>query len=671
VIKNLNAVLLPNGWIYGSCRDISERKKIEKELISAKEIAEESEDRYRRLFNNMNEGFVVCQMIYNKQGDPHDYIFLDINPRFEEFTGFKNDEIKGRSAREVMPGIEKDPTDWIGKFGQVAKTGKEILFEYYSDVNNKYFNVHCFSHKKDHFAFTFSDITEKRKEADLIKAKEFAQLANQAKSDFIANMSHEIRTPMNAVIGYTDLLESLITNKTQAGYLESIRTSGKSLLRLIDDILDLSKIEAEKLELEFEYIDSKLFFEELRYVFEFMIDQKDLDLHIELASSIPGGLYIDETRLRQILVNLLGNAIKFTEKGYVKLTVWTENPQRLEGSKDKIEELIDLVMVVEDTGIGISKEFQDIIFEAFRQQDGKISKKYGGTGLGLTISKRLIGLMNGKITVESQLNKGSKFKVVIPGIAYLRDYKRGYYEVDVDMKTVVFDEATILVIDDVEHNRRFLSDALSRTPLRVTESDNGYAGFELALKLVPDMIIVDIRMPGMDGFEFLEKVRKSRKLKNIPVIAYSASVLKSQKEKIMKSDFDGFLMKPVQITELYIELLNHLSYKKLVVAEVDVEESGMEGFQDSEIKDLQKLTVILNNDMTAIWETFSKRQPRQEVKVFAGKLMELGDKHNAIQLTDYGKNLITAIDGFNIESMLVLLKKFPTIISVFGNSHKT
>jgi two-component system, NarL family, sensor histidine kinase EvgS len=205
----------------------------------------------------------------------------------------------------------------------------------------------------------------------------------------------------------------------------------------------------------------------------------------------------------------------------------------------------------------------------------------------------------------------------------------------------------------------------------VIESDNGYNGYELALKLVPDMIIVDIRMPGMDGFEFMEKVKKSRKLQKIPVIAYSASVLKSQKEKIMKSGFTGFMLKPLQIAELYIELMNHLSYKKLEVTEADIEESDKGIIQDSEIKDLQELTVILSSEMTAIWETFSKRQPRRELKVFANKLTELGDKHNAVQLTGYGKKLVTAIDGFDIESMLVLLKKFPVIIKDLGNSHKT
>jgi CheY-like chemotaxis protein len=336
-----------------------------------------------------------------------------------------------------------------------------------------------------------------------------------------------------------------------------------------------------------------------------------------------------------------------------------------------VEEYIDLVMEVEDTGIGISKEYQDLIFESFQQQDGQLSKKFGGTGLGLAISKRLVGLMNGNITVTSELNKGSKFRISIPDVAYLRDFERSDHQLQIDMDSIVFEEANVLVIDDVEHNRKYLSDALSDTQLKVTESDSGHNGYELAQKIVPDVIIVDIRMPGMDGFEFLEKVKRSRKLKHIPVIAYSASVLKAQKERIMKSDFTGFIMKPVQIAELYIELMNNLPHKKIEAAGHDIEEESRQEYQVAEIQDYEQLISSLKTEMTPKWETFSKRQPRQEIKEFAVKLIELGNTHNAGPLSEYGNKLIAAIDGFNIESMLVLLKKFPAIVKTLGSNKQT
>ena len=327
-------------------------------------------------------------------------------------------------------------------------------------------------------------------------------------------------------------------------------------------------------------------------------------------------------------------------------------------------------MEVEDTGIGISKENQELIFESFQQQDGQMSKKFGGTGLGLAITKRLVGLMNGKITVSSQLNRGSKFRIVIPDVAYLRDFERIDYQLHVKTESVVFDEATVLVIDDVEHNRKFLSDALSQTSLKVIESDNGQNGYELALKLVPNIIIVDIRMPGMDGFEFLDKIKANNKLKHIPVIAYSASVLKTKKMKIAQSDFTGFIMKPVQLAELYLELMNNLTYNIIEDVKININDIDKEETPLAEIKDYEQLIGSLKQEMTTTWETFSKRQPRNEVKQFANDLIELGDKHNTRQLADFGDKLIAASDNFNIEVMLTLLKKFPVLVNSLGNNDK-
>ena len=214
-------------------------------------------------------------------------------------------------------------------------------------------------------------------EAQLQQAKEKADSANRAKSEFLANMSHEIRTPMNAVLGFSDILATKITDKQHKSYLNSIQTAGKSLLTLINDILDLSKIEAGRLDIQYEPVQPLVFFTELQQIFSQSMAEKHLKLIIELDENLPKALLLDETRLRQVLLNLIGNAIKFTDSGYVKLCadkIYTENDH------------VDLILAVEDSGIGIPADQQALIFESFKQQDGQSTRQYGGTGLGLAIT---------------------------------------------------------------------------------------------------------------------------------------------------------------------------------------------------------------------------------------------------------------------------------------------
>ena len=387
--------------------------------------------------------------------------------------------------------------------------------------------------------------------------------ANNAKSEFLANMSHEIRTPMNAVLGYAELLGFMLEDKTQRDYVESIKSSGRSLLTLINDILDLSKIEAGKLELQFEFVNLQSFFSEFERIFSLRLSEKGLKFILEISSGTPAGIYIDDARVRQIILNLVGNAIKFTEKGSIKLTVYTENPQIVNYSKGKTDEFIDLIIEVTDTGIGISKEMQEEIFNPFVQVQGQNVKKYGGTGLGLAITYRLVHLMNGTITLQSGLNIGSSFKIRIPEVSYLRDIEQRMEEIQLDTEDIVFEKATIIVVDDVEHNRKYLIDALIKTNIKVIEADDGQKAFNLAKKIGPDLVITDIRMPVLDGFSLLEKLKNDDVLKRIPVIAYSASVMKAQRDRIRESEFSGLLIKPVKVTELFIELMNNLPYKSL------------------------------------------------------------------------------------------------------------
>jgi len=242
----------------------------------------------------------------------------------------------------------------------------------------------------------------KQAEKALKQAKEAAEAANRAKSEFLANMSHEIRTPLNAVIGFSDLLSSQINSDKQKNYLSSIKKAGKTLLSLINDILDLSKIEAGRLEIQSETINPILIFTELEQIFALKIAEKRLEFIIDI--DLPATLVLDQTRLRQVLFNLLGNAIKFTEQGDIKLSAHIR-------SQENDSRKVDLIIAVADTGIGIPKDQQNVIFEYFQQQDGQTTRKYGGTGLGLAITKRLVEMMNGQISVRSE--QGSVFEITL------------------------------------------------------------------------------------------------------------------------------------------------------------------------------------------------------------------------------------------------------------------
>jgi signal transduction histidine kinase len=486
--------------------------------------------------------------------------------------------------------------------------------------------------------------------------------ANKAKSEFLANMSHEIRTPMNAVLGYAELLGFMLEDKTQRDYLESIKTSGRSLLTLINDILDLSKIEAGKLELQFEFVNSHSFFSEFERIFSLRLSEKGLKFILEISSGTPAGIYIDDGRLRQIILNLIGNAIKFTEKGNISLKVYTENPQIITYSGGKTEEFIDLIIDVMDTGIGISKEMQEEIFNPFVQVQGQDIKKYGGTGLGLAITHRLVHLMNGTIELQSQLNKGSSFKIRIPEVSYLRDIEKRLEEIQLNTADIVFEKATIIVADDVEHNRKYLIDALSKTNIKIVEAEDGEKAYTMAKNILPDLIITDIRMPILDGFDLLKKLKGNETLKHIPVIAYSASVMKAQKDRIRESEFAGLLIKPVQVTELYLELMNNLRYQLTKTSES--EKSASVIGTNKEITDLPGLIHSLNTSFNDSLNTFKTRQPIDEVLDFGNQLVCLGKKHNAAIIISYGEELIIAADNFNIEAILNLLRKYQGFIEL-------
>jgi two-component system sensor histidine kinase EvgS len=658
-------------------KEVLEQQRIQSEKRAAELLLKENKEKLQSIFSvaPVGIGLVI------------DRVFIEVNDTFCKMTGYSRKEIIGKNSKMVYATREEYETAGIDKYKDIAENGTGSVETRFKRKDGRILNIFLSLTTLDEHdltkgvIFSVMDITERkladealRKHRDhleelvnerteeLSKAKKEADEANRAKSEFLANMSHEIRTPMNAVLGYAELLGFMLEDKTQRDYLESIKSSGRSLLTLINDILDLSKIEAGKLELQFEYVNSQSFFSEFERIFSLRLSEKGLKFILDISSGTPEGIYIDDARLRQIILNLIGNATKFTEKGSIRLKVYAENPQIVNYSKGKTEEFIDLIIEVTDTGIGISKEMKEEIFNPFVQGQGQNIKKYGGTGLGLAISQRLVQLMNGTINLDSQLNKGSSFKINIPGVSYLRDFERKTDEIQLDPADIVFEKATIIVADDVEHNRKYLIDALKNANIKIVEAVDGQQAFSLAKKIVPDLIITDIRMPILDGFGLLKKLKGDDLLKHIPVIAYSASVMKAQKNRIRESEFTGLLIKPVQVTELYLELMNNLPYKSTKATDPEKILPGIS--LTEEISDLPQLIHSLDTRFKDIWMTFGSRQPIGEVRDFGNQLVELGKKHNAAIITSYGDELVIAADSFNIEAILNLIRKYSRIVEL-------
>ncbi len=387
-------------------------------------------------------------------------------------------------------------------------------------------------------------LARKNFELRIINAMNAAEEASRTKSEFLANMSHEIRTPMNAILGFSEILQESITTGVQKSYLNTIINSGRNLMKLINDILDLSKIESGRIDIMPEPVDLLRIFSEIEKIFEIKIKDKRLEFIIDMDQDVIGYWLFDETRLRQILFNVVGNSIKFTDQGYIKISTRLIQDN---SNKKNIE------LSVEDSGIGIPDEHQKRIFDSFYQVSSKSGKRYDGTGLGLAITMRLIKAMNGEIRLVSKPKIGTNFTITFNDVrqAELTIIKEQEFpEVSDEFS---FNNARFLVVDDIHNNREMIKIFLEEYKGIVIESDNGNDAIKLASFYKPSAIILDIRMPGMSGFEVLHHIRNDERTIDIPVIALTA-VSSAFQEKHLYKDFNAVLTKPVRKDELISKL---------------------------------------------------------------------------------------------------------------------
>ena len=510
--------------------EVSERK-------AAQHIAQDRQAALRKIFEASPDAIVISELATGR--------VLDISGKFSP-SGYSRGEVTGRTAEELN--VWPEPAQFAAYHAALRSKGQVINME--ASLRTKAGqNTDCLVSgavvelgDKPCVVSIVRDISERKEmERNLVEAREKALAASRAKSEFLSSMSHEIRTPMNAVLGMADLLQETELNPEQRRYLEVMTANGNSLLELINGILDLARIESGRLQIEKSEFDLADLIDKTISTFGVRAHGKGLELVARIAPGVPERLVGDALRLRQVLINLLGNAIKFTEQGEVILDV-----EREPGSNEGTE----IRFTVSDTGIGIASDQLGSIFSSFTQADSSTTRKYGGTGLGLAIAERLVGLMEGRIRVESELNKGSRFSFtarfslagrVISPTSHVVLSLTGY---------------RVLVVDDNQINRLVVREMVSSCGAEVSEAESGEAALAAIRQATAvgqpyRIILLDMRMPGMNGLEVAKTIRHEKLPTQPLILMLSSDDFRPQLARLKELGLDAYLVKPITRKELF------------------------------------------------------------------------------------------------------------------------
>jgi PAS domain S-box-containing protein len=531
--------LVPGTLMLGSA--------IKRRRIAQLEV-EQSQAELHRVMNTSLSGMVALRPVQDASGEVVDFTCVQVNLAAETLAGIPRNEAVGKSLRELMRGKLTD--ERFSVYREVLESGQPISQEHSVPFPSgiKWFRIAIARADNGDLVLNLIDITDRKAiEHELVEAKENADAANRAKSDFLAMMSHEIRTPMNGVLGFAELLDQTPLDEEQADYVGTIKTSGSALLHIIDDILDFSRIEAGRMEIEETVFSPAQLVEDVCKLLRPRADVKHITIREAIRQPVPAVTRGDAGRLRQVLINLAGNAIKFTNEGDVVV-------EMSQVHHDSGDGMVRLEFAVQDSGEGIPDEKLARIFEPFAQADSSIARRHGGTGLGLTISYRMVALMGGFLRVTSEPGRGSRFIFTLPlRVATDETLQESVPRFVMDSKFAAAHPLTILVVEDDPVSMRLTTSLLRKLGYEIHAARNGTEAIQQAESERPDCILTDMQMPDMDGPHAVRAIReRERKTGSAPayISALTANVLPNERSVCREAGMNDFLSKPLTAAEL-------------------------------------------------------------------------------------------------------------------------
>jgi PAS domain S-box-containing protein len=519
--------------------DITEKKKMISELVMAKDKAEESESSFRSLFQNMIEGFAYCSMIF-EEGIPVDFIYLEVNHAFEPLTGLKN--VAGKRVSEVIPGIRESDPELLQIYGRVSSTGNPERFEMYLDSLHDWYSISVYCPQIGFFVAVFDVITDRKlTEQALQHSKEKAEESDRLKTAFLHNISHEIRTPLNAIIGFSEFLKNpALSNEKRDKFSTIIIQSSNQLLSIITDIISIATIEAGQEKIHEKQTNLNLVCDLIYQQFIDTATEKNLRMNISTSLSDSDALFItDETKLIQILSNLVGNALKFTKEGHVNFGYVVKDGE--------------IEFYTEDTGIGIPENMHNEIFKRFRQVEFTATRHFGGSGLGLSISRAYVELLGGRIWLTSLPNQGSTFYFTLPVKKSSQPVRN--LQTPAELPLEWSGKLNLLIAEDEDSNFTLLEELLAELNIHIIRAVNGRDAIDICMSTNIDLVLMDIKMPLLDGCEATRQIKQHKP--SLPVVAQTAYTMIEEKERALRAGCDDYITKPIQMAELMKILIKY------------------------------------------------------------------------------------------------------------------